>query len=329
MKTTDLYNEVLIHPTKRGSANELFIVSGYASATFLRKHVTDLIKAKIQCKINLIIGMPSKKSDHVAFVQLHTEFPSVEAYYYAGKVPVHNKIYSWYYNEMPLEGFSGSANYSQQGFNEKMQGNQMCNDDAIEIKNFYLSLLHKSAYIPSVKVNQRVILSNIPHVAGSIPAGAVQWIIPDISVRISFLQPDGTLPAGASGLNWGQRLMNVYDKKVHDKTRKIIRRVARNPDQAYLSIKSDATKLGFLPEKNFTFTLLTDDNKSFDCKVQQDGRKAITTTYDNSEIGKYIRDRLKIPHGTRVTENHLLQYGRTDFTLVKINDETFLFDFSV
>ena len=51
----------------------------------------------------------------------------------------------------------------------------------------------------------------------------------------------------------------------------------------------------------FRFTLITDDTKSFDCVVAQEGRKAIETTDDNSLLGKYIRKRIGVDLGKLVT----------------------------
>ena len=96
-----------------------------------------------------------------------------------------------------------------------------------------------------------------------------------------------------------------------------------------MPIRGDVTKEGFLPEKKFTFTLITDDGVPLDCAVQQDNRKAISTTNNNSILGRYIRKRIGVPEGGFVKKEDLEKYGRTDFTLEKIDEETFLFGFSV
>lgn len=306
MIINNLYNDILISPTETG-ANQLFVVSGYASATFVRKHLTQLQDKDF--KLKLIIGMPSKKNDHRAFLQLHKDFSNkFKGYYYNSLPPVHCKLYSWFNKNKPSIGFTGSANYSQYGFFTSQQVNQLNQDDPIEIKEFFDNLLKKSTFIPDARIED-TLPERLPSISGSIIPGGIEWIEQDKSVRISFLQRNGTLPT-RSGLNWGQRK-------------------GREPNQAYLSIKKDARKKGFLPEKGFTFTLLTDDNKIFDCVVAQDGRKAIHTTKDNSELGKYIRNRIGVPLGIFLTVEHLEQYGRTDFTLLKLDDETFEFDFSV
>ena len=118
-----------------------------------------------------------------------------------------------------------------------------------------------------------------------------------------------------SGLNWGQRL----DDKGYQRGR----------NQTYLPIRKSATKVGFLPEKEFTFTMLTDSGISLDCTVQQDGRKAVTTTDNNSILGRYIRQRIGVDDGSLISVEDLERYGRTDFVLSKIDEETFLFDMSV
>lgn len=210
---------------------------------------------------------------------------------------------------MPTIGFSGSANYSQYGFFNTMQQNQMVEDDPSAIRDYFENLKRDSIKIEDYLPSQDEIV-NIENIEGSLMPGEIKWIEYNKSVRISLLSKNGELPK-RSGLNWGQR------PELH-----------RNPNQAYLSIRSDARKEGFLPEKTFTFTLLTDDNKTLDCTVAQDGRKAIHTTNDNSRLGIYFRDRLDVELGSLVTKDDLMRYGRTDFLLKKLDDETFFLDFS-
>ena len=50
MITNNLYNTVLIEPAMVKLPSELYIVSGYASATFLRRHLTELSRRKLDFK---------------------------------------------------------------------------------------------------------------------------------------------------------------------------------------------------------------------------------------------------------------------------------------
>ena len=60
--------------------------------------------------------------------------------------------------------------------------------------------------------------------------------------------------------------------------------------------------------------------------AQQDG-KALHTTIDNSELGRYFRKRLGVPSGEFVTHQHLLDYGRHDVGFYRIDSETYQMDF--
>jgi hypothetical protein len=306
----DLYNEILIDPLQKGGDN-LFIVSGYASATFANRH----LRESDNFKLNLIIGMPGKRSDHLGYLNLYKRYEGrFNGYYLKGSPPVHCKLYAWYHENNELSGYSGSANYSQYGFIHTNQINQLIDTDPVVIKGFYDELLPRCIPIPEFKYDIREDedeLIEYEQLENSVDPGEIQWEVPDKRVRISFLSSDGLLPQ-RSGLNWGQR--PEYN---------------RNPNQAYLSLRKDSRKEGFLPELALTFTLVTDDNQSLDCSVAQQGRKAIHSTFDNSEIGLYIRNRLGVPSGELITRNHLENYGRTDYTIEKIDDETFLFDLSV
>lgn len=307
MITSNLYENVLINPLNNGG-KDLFIVSGYASATFANKH----LKESKSSKINLIIGMPGKRSDHLGFLRLYNEYNGrFRGYYLLGNPPVHSKVYGWFSNDKPIMGFSGSANYSQPGFFESSQINQITNVDPLEVKSFYDSLIERCVEIKDFSFDINELNIVIPkQLENCVTPGDIMWESQN-RVSISFLDRKGQLPR-RSGLNWGQR----PDQK-------------REPNQAYLSLKKDSRKEGFLPDRANTFSLITDDNISIDCVVAQDGRKAIQSTKDNSEIGRYIRQRIGVPLGEPVTSDDLIKYGRTDFTIEKINSETFLLDMSL
>jgi hypothetical protein len=322
MLTTNLYKSVLINPLEEG-VNKLFIVSGYASATFARRHLLECLKLNPNLEINLIIGMSGAKNDHLAFLNLHEEFSGNFQGYYVNTTPlVHSKIYAWYNDDDPILGYAGSANYSQYGFFEQQQNNQISSEDPQLIKSYFDALIQRSIYMPNVPVI--IPAGHQTTVIGSLPAGHIFWEIPDTRVRISFLSMrNGELPT-VSGLNWGQRLA----KNTNPRTG-VVSYSMREPNQAYLSIKQSARDVGFLPTRAFNFTLVTDDGHSFDCVVAQENRKAIESTNNNSELGVYIRNRIGVPLGQLITRQDLENYGRTDFTLEKIDEETFLFDFSI
>lgn len=324
MIINNLYNNILIEPVTDGF-DTLFAISGYASATFARRHVTDLLTINKEISINLIIGMPRSLSDHAAFLKLHEEFKGkFSAYYYkynSKNPPIHSKIFTWKNHKNDLITYSGSANYSQYGFIETLQANQMVKHDFPQSLEYFNERLDNSIYIPEVKLV--LPKSHDEYDGNDVAPGTIRWEIPDKRVTISFLDKSGDMPT-ASGINWGQRREKRIDKKTNE-----VKYVIREPNQAYLSIKGDARNVGFLPERGLTFSLITDDGFSFDCVVAQDGRKAIQSTNDNSELGRYLRKRLNVSIGEFVNKDDLIKYGRTSFTIEKLNDETFLLDLAL
>jgi hypothetical protein len=310
MIVSELYRDILIKPPKHHGFNELSVVSGYASATFANRHLTEVDSFKL----NLIIGMPSKRNDHLGFLSLYDKFKGrFQGYYLQGSPPIHSKVYAWQKKNDAI-GYSGSANYTQPGFFEREQINQITSDNPNEILDFYKSILSRCVDIRDYDFSDKELdLTPIEfvHVAGSVMPGGIVWEVPNKRVRISFLDRRGNVPQ-RSGLNWGQRP-----------------EVRREPNQAYLSLKGDSRNEGFLPILGDTFTLVTDDNHTMDCVVAQDGRKAIHSTLNNSEIGRYIRTRIGVPLGNPVSLDDLVRYGRTDFTIEKLDEETFFLDLRV
>lgn len=73
MLTQNLFERVLLEPANQ-SANTLYIVSGYASATMVSRHFIQLIKNKKRVRVELIVGMAIhdgiSKKDHTGFLYL-------------------------------------------------------------------------------------------------------------------------------------------------------------------------------------------------------------------------------------------------------------------
>ena len=94
MFTNDLYKTALCNPAKGNSS--LYIVSGYSSATFTKRHLKDLSSIDKNIDVNLIIGMSGNRSDHQAYLDLKKQYKSLLNVYYIKSYPeVHAKAYAW------------------------------------------------------------------------------------------------------------------------------------------------------------------------------------------------------------------------------------------
>lgn len=325
MLTNNLFDEVLIKPAKSG-ANQLYVVSGYATPAIIYRHlqaIRDELRTNVEIK--LIVGMTPleglAKAYHQQFQKLVAQDSKgqFECWYMTKTPPVHAKTYTWYQSGLPYQAFTGSANYSQNGFFKQREA--VASDDPAKSFVYFQSLLGDAINCLDSKVEQTIRITDVQirrarQVARKEPVATLpRRLSPEAlatqPVGMSLLDRNGNLPA-RSGLNWGQR------PEYH-----------RNPNQAYIRIPASIRHSGFFPPRKQHFTLITDDDKTLDAVIAQDNDKAIETTFDNSLLGSYFRQRLSLPSGAPVTLADLKRYGRTDINFIRIDDETYYMDFSV
>lgn len=324
MITTNLFKEVLINPLSDG-ADKLLIVSGYATSAMAFHHLEEIKQINNSVEIELIVGMSVQDglslTNHKGFQKLSNDLAGFQCSYLAKRPPVHSKVYIWLKNNLPLIGFTGSANYTQNAF-LRVQREVLAECDAKAGLDYFQSLAadtiycdHQDAedFVQVYRERQKLVKSR-----KQIVAEKEEQLeeIPDTEnlstlnkVCVSFLDRYGNLPQ-TSGLNWGQR-------------------EGRERNQAYIKLPAEVYHTDFFPERTIHFTVLTDDNKVLICTRAQDNGKAIHTPHNNSLLGEYFRNRLGVPNGNAVQTNDLTKYGRHDVCFYKIDDETYFMDFSV
>lgn len=313
-----LFERALLRPFRESGANLLYAVSGFASPAMASYHLEALKKIGGEgVHIKLIVGMGVRngisKTERDGFLRLAKENPNIDTRYVVNNSPVHSKMYAWYRDTNPIEGFSGSANYTQMAFIGK-QREILSSISAEDGKRYFDEVLPDSVDLEDYRVENLLVLPQ-PPTERTFERGAPSSSTHVDKVTISFLDRSGRLPLGASGLNWGQR-------------------DGREPNQAYIKIPVDIIRKRFFPEKTLHFLVLTDDGKELICHTAQNSSvdptlgKAIHTPQNNSFLGLYFRNRLGLANGQKVTIHDLLRYGRTDVTFSKIDDETYYMDFS-
>ncbi len=310
----DLFQRILIAPHGR-DADELHIVSGYATSMMARRHF-------VEChglKISLIVGMCPRDglsmSNHRGFVGLANQMEGDFTCMYNTGIATHSKLYVWYSNGHPTEAYAGSANYTQQAFIQHVQNEIICDCDPFEADDYYRSLLPLSLPCTLPVIGDRIrLLNRLPSTrqAQQETEGVNDDIVVPAGLRrveLPLVDRNGNVPS-RSGLNWGQR-------------------EGRDPNQAYLSVPAPIAQSGFFPPRTVHFNVLTDDGQTMELSVAQDGGKALHSPNDNSIIGHYFRRRLGLRDGEYVTRAHLDAYGRTTVTMLKDDDENYYLDFSV
>lgn len=325
MLTENLFEKILIEPAEQ-NFDTLYIVSGYASATMVSRHIDHLSRCKRAVRIQLIVGMAIRdgisEKDHKGFRELASEYKDVFlCRYVASNPPVHSKTYAWCNGDIPRLAFIGSANYTQAAFSTSRR-EAMIEYDAERVRNYFDLIQRDTINCLDPRANNFIAIYSEPRYSMRMPLGNVAEsdkdedtasIADDLTqlprISVSFLGNRGDLPQ-RSGLNWGQR-------------------ARREPNQAYIRLPIELTRTGFFPPRGEHFTILTDDNKALICVRRQDYGKAIHTPDNNSRMGLYFRHRLNVPEGMNITKEDMEHYGRTDVDFYKIDEETYYMDFSV
>lgn len=306
--TSRLYNPVLITPATEG-ADTLRIVSGFASPAMALRHLHDLQNIKHSINIQLVFGMAKHNgievATHKSFMDIQGRFFNFSCHYSYEEIPIHAKVYTWCKGDDPILCYTGSANYTQNGFKRSLQREVMTKTSAVDGLQFFYDSYGKAINCtddPFVKEHIPLFKSDKTH-------QKERSGLPEVELSLLNSRTKQTHNEGG-GLNWGHR-------------------GDRNRNEAYIPVPSRIAQTTFFPEKDQYFTVLTaDDDFSFIARIAQANRKAIHSSDNNSIIGKYFRDRLGLDSGQYITRQHLEDYGRTSVKFMRIDDETYVMDFS-
>lgn len=318
MYTNHLKKYILFDPSQL-DVNELYIIAGYATpnmASWFMKNL-NLPEDKL-IDIHIIVGMVPYDGLSIAIhngfqslmkEELPSSINSFTCSYVYDNHPVHAKLYIWAKNGTPVCAFSGSANFTQSAFSSHRR-EMMCECDPNEAMLYFREVENDSIYCTHSEVEEYIILHPVhaildqenhplePVASSGIP-----------SVTLSLLSRNGET-GQKSGINWGQR-------------------ENRNRNEAYIPLPSNIARTDFFPMEKNHFTVVTDDCHTLILRVEQQNDKAITTPLRNAQLGEYLRNRIGVANGAYVRKQDLLNYGRTDITFYKLDDEQYYMDFSV
>lgn len=350
----DLFDYALINPMKSDrSLDRLCIVSGYATHAMASRHLIASNGMKKPLSVDLVYGMAGvdgvRKEDHIGFLSLEkkSEFDFAGSFlcsYVNRPGSIHSKLYVWCRGNVPVRAFIGSANYSQKGFSQAKHMETLAECDPVSALGFFYR--SKEASVDCANVNQeRDFPAKLRGHQFLQKRDPVLMIETDekspykgclkiaVSLVIEKGPKAGTVGEG-SRLNWGV----LSDGSPRRNKKNDPNSAARDPNQAYIALPMPIQKSGFFPEYNTLakesgsqqrFTVLTDDGKVFSCvRASGDYGKEIETPQDNSELGRYFRQRLGLPSGAYITVQDLKRYGRHDVVFYKIDDESYVMDFS-
>ncbi|GEB94167.1 restriction endonuclease PLD domain-containing protein [Microbacterium lacticum] len=322
----DLFETVLTRYIERG-ADELRIVSGYASAEMCTRLLLAAKKMHKGLKIRLIVGMTGYEGitvdTHQGLLSVQAEPPedsgSVSVSYVTNGISVHSKLFIWMQGNQPLGAWIGSANFTQNGFGVGFRGSLhkeiMTTTDIETALAYYAAIEGVSIAIDHPDVENEITIHNRPLSTAVSVASSEGDVEPDYMSAESVVLPLVALTSNSrtgtqrgkvhakSGLNWGQR--PEYQ---------------REPNQAYIPVPAEVRRMGFFPPLGVVFRVTTTDNKLFLMKLAQEEGKALETPQNNSFIGEYFRMRLGVANGEPVVQDDVLEFGSRFVAFYRIDE---------
>ena len=316
----NLFQQILVEPIQRG-AKDLYIVTGYASPAMVTRqfeYVAKTLNTKIS--LDLHVGMTGRDGldrNNLLGMQAIPRQSSGQSFNCTFSVKGtsnHSKVYVWCSERGPIEAFIGSNNFTQFGF-----GLSPVNSSHVEVSTrvdpeeafaYVLEASRNSIGYQNSDIPKYIDLFDAPllpnqsnelDLAGNAVSNSV--LLPLIQLRGAFAGETHQ----KSGLNWGQR-------------------DGREPNQAYIPIPASVAKSNFFPPKGVHFQVTTGDGHAFICTVAQDGSKALETPFDNSILGKYIRERLGVELGAFVSVEDLNRFGANAIKVTRLDSDSYHLD---
>lgn len=342
----DLYKKVIQEPAEY--FNYLKVVSGYASAGFLKKVIADFPDHKV----TLIVGMAPlgiSVKNHEEFKKICTSFPKIKVFYQTETPPTHMKIYQWYFGESPGVSFIGSANFSEAGF----LGQNEILSPMIDI----FSTLIEDILSRSVFCLDEEVLSRIP-------------LFEDIeSIKSSSEEFISRKPVNYDMLllnrNYDDNVFKSKEKKTHNKVnlkKMLLNNLRLTPynhitvelmlkddphweskalnvwtrphntkSDSYINIertnKLGETKWDFF-SRNADIQVISDDDTQWIVRRAGEYGKELKVI-EGISFYEYFSHRLGITEERSLSYKDFYNYGRTNVDFYKLNENQYLLDFSL
>jgi hypothetical protein len=313
-KTKNLQN-LLIQKSKYILCDELCIISGYVGIGPI-----ELITETENLNVTLIYGLAFEGIQEKLLSQLQNIHQDLDKNItiYCPSIPSHAKLYLWKYKGEIVYGLNGSANFSSNGlltlYRELLS--EVNKEDFREFNDYfqtiYDSCIEITEVTPSKRIEKaRLSINQTPFVEG-------------------FCTTDSLFGNG-SKINWG------FAPKGHT-----------NPRDAYIGLRKQdieqypelfppkSANNGLGRADNEPIDVIWDDGVSMVCLLEGSMEidsvrypNKISTLKSKKILGDYLRNRLGILPGIKVTEKDFARYGRNNITISKINEGSYYFDFSV
>lgn len=318
--------EIIFHRHELFASDELVVLSGYLGPSPVSRLESLPIKSSV------IYGMYGsdgiRERLHTALLDLNKKMDNTTILY--SNIPVHSKCYIWKKQDLIVHALIGSANFSTSGLsNPYKEVLAETTYDTFSPLNAYLKMIIDK----SISCDEHVPTSYTKKIV-STGTGVPLFGKMDIC-NISFLDRNNEVPE-KSGLNWGHGNGNV------------------KPNDAYIPININhifsypnlfppkqikpmsLVRNGRMQRHNDSVEIIWDDGVVMEGLLEGSQEiggitypKQISSSSEKSIIGAYIRKRIGLPSGSKVSKTDLERYGRTNIDISLQSEGVYFFDFSI
>ncbi len=314
--------------------DEFIVISGWLGSA----QVEEALKKKV--KITALFGMSSTSgvpgANHQKLRIMDMTNKNLNVYYALPGNNVHSKIYVWKSRGVIKKALIGSANFTYQGistdYRESLQTVEQA--DFNKLKEYLDEILNPSKIERCSSKNLKTRITSVPKLLITDPkALIIEGEVGNVKIiRLTLLDRGGKL-SEKSGLNWGH--VDAHNK----------------PNDAYIRISKSAIKTGFFAQKSYerkpgvpeskvknvrmTMHITWDDGTVMDGLeegTQYVGEveypKQISSAQKKEILGLYLRKRLGLKSGQKVTMGDLEKYGRTYIDVTATGPNSYYMDFS-
>lgn len=306
----NLYN--LFFQSFPNQATDFIALSGYVGL----EPITKLGDLPFSSKI--IYGLQKENQKlllHQQLVGLHNDNRRI----YYPNIACHSKCYLWLQGQTPIKGLIGSANFSLNGLKNDYRETllEVDQNQLFVLKGYIEIILNSAKECINVEVAEKV--------------EPVQVYNKEICDMILYNPKTGETHEG-HGVNWGFANANV---RINDSCIPIRMDHIKKYPKLFPPLQPDPENPNNTLKEVVEF--VWDDGTNMQGRLEgsqpnnddQKYPKQIASFPHKDTFGKYLRDRLGIPHGQRILRADLLNYGRDTVSVSLIEEGVYYLDFSL
>lgn len=321
----DLYTNIFRENTDR--YNNIRIITGYSSSTFLEKVMSDFPKLNIELYIGMVFEGISEEN-HKQYQAIMQANNNVQIYYQVSSMPNHMKLYE-FYNDIDSLIFIGSANFSENGyFNQKeIMGQAIFNANELFEEQKHNSLLcidkNIDKYInlfeePNKEITYTFeedddeLIKDNPQMKKERKRVTINHFLKRYKKDKSIIGTEFNfiiVHSSVIDINWDRSGINNW----------VLKREA--------SIKQTTTKVEFkeLFPLDSEFKIYTDDDYTFTAKIGGDFDREIY--FKDVDIYNYFKLRIGLKEDRPISYEDLKEYNLSSAFFTRISEKEYFVEF--